>query len=185
VKTVFAPFALGWLRDKWHPRVVLVVRSPVSTVASWHRRGWDRPFHGHPQLGGPDAGSAVLDRLLGGATRPQPPAPTDEIGRLSWELAVMMEAIRQATAGDDSVLFLDHEHLCAAPDAGFHEAFDALGLRWTTETSSYLRASDAPGDGAYDTTRVTQDQPTRWASTFTEQQAARVREVVAGFGGGW
>lgn len=185
VKTVFAPFALDWLLERWATRMVLVTRSPWSTVASWMRRGWDPPFYRHPVLGWPDVDREILARLLHG--RPLPPTPpvNEPVRRLAWELSILMSVVLTAGNGSADRVVIAHEDLCQDPESRFREVYSRLGLVWTDAVTDYLRRSDKPGDGVYDTHRVSREQPSRWRSELTERDAEQIRDVVASFEIDW
>jgi len=184
VKSVFAAFALPWICERWQPRVVVMTRSALNTVASWQRLDWPRPFAGHPVLGGDDVGD-VLRRLLPTHPLPPTPPPADRLARLTWELTALMTMLRDVAERDPGSVVLRHEELCVDPVGRFREVFDRLGLRWTPRTEAYLVERDRPGSGAYDTARLAADEPTRWRRTLSAADAARITEVTARFGVAW
>jgi hypothetical protein len=186
VKSVFVPFALSWLLDRWSPHLALVTRSPWSTVASWRRRGWDPPFFRHPTLGWPDVDRDRLGYLLSGRPLPATPPLTEPVRRLTWELAVLMSVILSAADNADvKAAVVAHEELCRDPVAQFRGLYSQLGLTWTPAAARYLVESDAPGGGMYDTKRVARNEPQRWRDELSDRDVQSIKDVVAGFDIPW
>ena len=184
VKTVFASLALRWLRERWHPRLVVISRGPLNTVASWQRLGWPRPFDGHPVLDGPQARD-VLAELAPGYDLPPVPVATDQLGRLTWELCALTAVIRRSASEEPDAVLVRHEDLCVDPVGGFRQLFADLGLGWTPAVEGFLAASNREGSGTYDTTRVAAEEPSRWRTTLSDADAARVLDTTAEFGLAW
>jgi hypothetical protein len=187
VKTVFAPFALEWICRRFEPELVVTIRGPLNTVASWQRLGWDPPLWQHPGLadGGPDA---FARRLLSPQTaRDLPAAPSehDRIRRLTWELCLLMAAVLDVRASRPESVLVRHEDMCVDPVEKFRALYDRLGLRWTDAAEAFLRSSNRPGTGRYDTARVASEEADRWRSRLDLEAAREVEEVVASFGLDW
>jgi hypothetical protein len=185
VKSVFAPFALRWICERWSPRLVVVTRSALNTVASWRRLGWEPPLLGHPVLGWPDVDTGLLRAMLPGRSIPPMPPPSDEVRRLAWELGVLMSVLLDATARQPGAIVVRHEDVCVDPEAGFRKLYADLGLDWTAGSSAYLQESNTEGKGVYDTRRVAGDEAVRWRSRLSDADVAAVDDTVAAFGLTW
>lgn len=184
VKSVFVPLSLRWVCRSWSPRLVIVLRGALNTVSSWHRLGWDPPFHSHPVLGWPDLDLEVLAAALPGHRLPPLPSPDQRLRRLTWELCVLVSALLDNSAEGDAVM-VRHEDLCLDPLARFQDLYAKLGLPWSAETARYLHGSNAAGRGPYDTRRVAGDEPQQWQSRLSPAAADEVNSVVDTFGIAW
>ena len=187
VKTVFAPFALEWICRRFEPRLVVVTRGALNTVASWQRLGWDPPLWRHPALadGGPDA---LAQRVLtpeAALRAPAAPAADDRIRRLTWELCVLMSVVFDVHSSRPGSVLVRHEDMCVDPLEKFRGVYERLGLGWTSRTDTFLRASNRAGTGRYDTTRVASEEADRWRGRLDASQARQVEEVVGSFGLDW
>jgi hypothetical protein len=185
VKSVFAPFALRWVCERWAPRVVLVTRSSLNTVASWLRLGWDPPLLDHPVLGWPAVDRDLLARLLPDRAIPPMPPTSDQVRRLAWELGVLDAALLDAVDRLPDAVVVRHADLCADPLPGFRRLYDELGLEWTDRSTAYLEESNTDGSGTYDTRRVAGNEAVRWRGDLSDDDAAAVTETVAAFGHSW
>ena len=92
----------------------------------------------------------------------------------------------QDLEGNDQVMTLVYEDLCADPMAVTRRLFDFAGLSWHKQTEEFLHSSTHSGDGkAYHT--VYQDPlaaANKWRSELSRDQisaiAAIVRDTVPG-----
>jgi hypothetical protein len=184
VKSVFVALALPWVCDRWQPRLVVMTRSSLNTIASWRRLDWARPFRGHPVLDGADV-AEVLGKLAGGRSLPPPPPVTDTLGRLTWELSALMAMLSDEAGRRPGAMMVSHEDLCLDPVAGFRSVFADLGLEWTERTDAYLAERNRPGAATYDITRVAADEPNRWRRTLSSADVDRIAAVTSSFGLNW
>jgi hypothetical protein len=183
VKSVFAPFALSWICERWGPRLVLTTRSPLNTVASWRRLGWARPFAKHPLLAEDPA--PVLRRVSPRLELPPVPDLADSLGRLTWELGAITAVLHEVARQRPGTVILRHEELCADPIGRFREVFDRVGLEWSGAVERYLTGRDRAGTRPYDTARIAAHEATRWQATLHGQEATHISDVAAGFGTPW
>jgi hypothetical protein len=184
VKSVFVALALPWVCDRWQPRLVVMTRSSLNTIASWRRLDWARPFDGHPVLGGADVAD-VLGELTGGLDLPPPPPVSDVLGRLTWELSALMTMLSDEVRRRPGAIVVRHEDLCLDPTAGFRSIFADLGLEWTERTDAHLAERNRPGATTYDITRVASEEPTRWRKTLSSADVDRIAAVTSSFGLAW
>lgn len=170
VKSVHAPLALPWLRDRFDPEVVVVLRHPLNVLASVL-----------------DLGMADRDRRLDRSERVlreyaarwdvAPPAPgATPLQRAAWQVGLFHSAL--AEHRDAAVVV--HEDVCADPTARLRSLFDALSIPWSDAVEAHLREWDRPGAG-FKPRRVAADQPERWRKTFDDDAVAEVRAVLDPF----
>ena len=176
VKLVHANLALEWIADEFPAaRQVHVMRHPCGTFASWARLGWEpepRRLLGDDRLVG-DHLAPFVDVIEGAGTFWQ------RAGALWGAIYTVVHA--QLPRHQDWC-FVQHEWLCADPVTRCRRLFDALGLRWTKETASFLRESDRPGDdAAYSLRRSAAAEIDKWKSTVDPSDVAACREVVEAF----
>ncbi|MEW9529027.1 sulfotransferase domain-containing protein [Microbispora sp. NPDC049125] len=132
------PFALlsaAWFAGRLGCRVIVLVRDPVSFVASWRRLGWTVDFgellsqplllRDHPCVEGlsPVAGSE--DRVLKAAAL--------------WKVA--RQVTGDVAARTPGVRVVRYEDLCAAPLDGFRDLYAWCDLPWTERAARRVAAA--------------------------------------------
>lgn len=131
----FAVLSAGWFAERLGCRVIVLVRDPVSFVASWRRLGWavdmrellDQPLlvRDHP----------CVEELRSLAGSRDPIAGT----ALLWKTARRItDTIAGRTPG---VRVARYEDLCAAPLDGFRDLYDWCGLPWTDRAARRIAAA--------------------------------------------
>jgi hypothetical protein len=185
VKSVFSALSLRWICSRWNPRLVVVSKSALNTVASWRRLGWKRPFAGEPVLSRSDGTVArVLAGLAPGYELPPPP-PEQTLERLTWELCALRLATLAVQQSNPAAIAVRHEDVCADPPGHLRELFGELGLEWSDDVERYIARADAPGQKPYDTRRVAREEAERWRGRLSADEARQVRSVVDSFGFDW
>ena len=174
VKSVHAALAVGWIVERHHPQVVVVLRHPFSVLASQAAMGLpdgDRAL---------DQSRTVARRLLEpwGVDPPPPTAPP--LARAAWQLGLLVTALAKAAALHPGWTVVRHEELCATPEACFRGLCQRLGLRWTDSLAQFLEASNRPGSG-FRTDRVAAEEVERWRSRLTSEQRDQVRSALSAF----
>ncbi|HAK63927.1 MAG: sulfotransferase family protein [Pseudomonadota bacterium] len=104
----------------------------------------------------------------------------------AWRWVIFNHKAMQDLEGNDQVMTLVYEDLCADPMAVTRRLFDFAGLSWHKQTEEFLHSSTHSGDGkAYHT--VYQDPlaaANKWRSELSRDQisaiAAIVRDTVPG-----
>jgi hypothetical protein len=186
VKSVFSALALAWVCESWKPRLVIVSRSALNTVASWRYRGWPRPLLGHPLFAaGGDADRDVFRRLVPEATIPPAPPLDRRLERLTWELCALRTVMLDAQAHCAGAVVVSHEDVCTDPRSRLLNLFDELGLKWSNAVDAFLASSNTRGEGAFDTRRVATEEALRWQDRLDAAEVAGIQSVVDGFGFVW
>lgn len=169
LKSVHAPLALAWVVSRMEPRVVVVLRHPLNTIASWLELGW-----GGCSL---DTQPKVWERFAGPWGFPQLPESRSMVAAVTWQVALFIAALHAALDGHPERLSVSHESLCVDPVGGFQGVFTDLGLTWTDQAERFVNESDRPGSG-YDTSRVAADLPDGWKRRLSREQLDEIRRLV-------
>lgn len=176
VKSVHAPLALEWVVSKFHPQVVVVLRHPLNTIASWLEFGWGGCYlDTHPKV-----------RQLY-ATRwgfPELPEDRSLVAAVTWEVALFTCVLQAAAEEHPDWLSVSHESLCADPPDRFRQIYAGLGLSWTDSAERFVRDSNRPGKG-YETARIAADQPDRWKQRLTSEQVQEIKALVSRIRAPW
>jgi len=159
VKSVHAGLSLGWIADRWHPRVLLVRRHPLDVVASWIdvEGGVEKFLHHDDEFLTPRARHDLSARL----GVPEYPQGNDPVGRAAWLVGLLHGALEDTTRSLEGAVVVDHEVLCRDPVGELRFTARRCGLTWTMDAERFTIASQRPGFG-YDLTRVAETLPGSW-----------------------
>jgi hypothetical protein len=161
VKSVHVPLALEWVASRFQPRVLVVVRHPLNTIASWLEFGWGGCYlDTHPR---------IQERFAARWGLPELPEARSLVQAVTWEVALFTCVLHASADQHPDWLAVSHESLCVDPIDGIRRVFADLGLTWTDDADAFVRSSDRPGTG-YSTSRVAADQPDRWKRRLTPEQ---------------
>lgn len=170
VKSVHSSLALEWVASRLQPRVLVVLRHPLNTIASWLEFGWGGCYL--------DTHPTVRERF---ATRwgfPELPQDRSLVAAVTWEVALFTSVLQAAVDAHSDWLAVSHESLCADPIDGFRGIYTDLGLAWTEGAERFVRLSNRPGTG-YETARVAADQPDRWKQRLTGEQIQEIWSLLS------
>lgn len=170
-KSVHCPLSLDWLAARFDLDVVVVLRHPLSVLASWLELGLadgDR----HLELTG-----GVRRRYLEPWALPLP--GVDPVERRAWQAGLLTFAL-EASAAARGWTVVHHEDLAADPLAAFRGLFGRLGLNWGPQVEVFLRAGQAPGSG-YQLRRSPQQLAAGWKGRLSPAQLEAARFVLEGF----
>ncbi len=171
VKTVHAPMSIDWLASEFAIDVLVVVRHPLSILASWIDLDYNDqyvPFH-----------EIAAVRRRAEAWDVPPPGP-DHFDRMVWQIAVLLTALEESAAANPTWTVRTHEELCVDPAAEFTALFDALGLQWSDAAEAVLEGNDRPGSG-FRTQRVAADLPSAWRRRLSAEQIERAERILRPF----
>jgi len=187
----YAVFAAPWLHRRVGCRVVVTVRDPVATVASWRRLGW------RPRLGELLAQPALVrDRLARfvpelEAARGDEGDGVDQASLLWRVIYGTVAAYRGEIPGLEVVR---HEDLSADPVPAFAGLYDRLGLPFGPEAERAIVAATAGGAGggamrwSVSAGGVSKTAARRldsranlqvWRERLAPEEVARIRELTA------
>lgn len=165
VKSVHAQLALEWLASRFGPRVLVVLRHPFNTIASWLEFGWGGCYlDTHPK---------VRERFAARWGLPDVPAGRSLVSAVTWEVALFTSVLQAGVDDHPDWLAVTHESLCTDPIGGFQKVYADLGLTWNRDAERFVRESNRAGTG-YETARVAAEQPDRWKRRLSREQ---VREI--------
>jgi hypothetical protein len=172
VKSVHAPLAVEWIARQGPLKVVVIQRNPYNVVASYTQLGWsDSGLDTHPVLRNQRAGYSWVPSLEPGAS---------SLARVAWQIGLFTSALDVAAGRNPDWHVVSHEELCRDPESGFRALCTDLGLPWTQAASDFIAASNRPGQGLV-TNRVAAEQPERWRSRLTPEQAEEIADVLVRF----
>jgi len=176
VKSVHSPLALEWVASRVRPRVLVVLRHPFNTIASWLEFGWGGCYlDTHPK---------VRERFADPWAFPQLGEDRSLVAAVTWEVALFTSVLRAAVQAHPDWLVISHESLCADPLDGFRKIYADLGLTWTQGVERFVRDSNRPGRG-YETARLAADQADRWKHRLTRQHVEEIWQVLSRIRAPW
>lgn len=180
LKLVYCSLALESLTSiAPNARVVVVLRHPCGTFASYRRLGWDP----RPDLFLADE-CLVADHL-------EPYVEVIESAQSFWERAgahwaVMAKVVSTQAADHPDWAVVQHEWLCEEPLARFRTLHRAMGLTWTDRADRFLRDTDRAGDAStYSLYRSSAAEPDKWTTELDQPDIAACRRVVEAFNLPW
>jgi hypothetical protein len=176
VKSVHSSLALDWVASRLRPRVVLVLRHPLNTIASWLEFGWGGCYlDTHPK---------VRERFATPWRFPQLAGDRSLVSAVTWEVALFTSALHAAVEGHPDWLSVSHDSLCIDPIGGFQRVYADLGLTWTKGAERFVRESNRAGSG-YETARIAAEQPDRWKKRLTGQQVQEAWTILSQIRAPW
>lgn len=186
IKSVFVPFAVEWLLERWQGGVVLAVRDPLNTIASWWSLGWRDVLAHHPAFSsGSTSVPLALAATLGNIRIPVLGGQPSPLQRLAWQFGLLHSGLLSSYRRHPDWVLARHDELCGDTVPEFKALFEQTGLPWSEEAEDFLIRSDRPGTGAFDTTRVARSEPTRWRERLTDEQVTEIRGVLDGYDLAW
>ncbi len=171
MKSVRLHFALDWIREQWNPTIVVCRRHPLDVVASAlpldtpHELYWLAPA----------ARQQAMDRW-----GVREPSVDDPVTCMAWRAGLLMSILLEQIEAHPEMHVVDHEHMCQDPVVRFRELAASLGLEWTDESDQFVVDHNRPGSG-YDIERVAADQPGKWRTRLSADEARTAARVLAQF----
>jgi hypothetical protein len=175
VKSVQCALAVEWIAQGFTPRVVVLFRHPLNTIASWRDMGFVASAARNPRE------HAVLVRVAAerwGIDPPPPDAP--ELAHHAFEFGILTNALADAAARHPDWVVAHHEELCVDSPARLRDLAERLGLTWNDDADRFVRDSDRDGAG-FATTRVASEQPDRWRARLSDEDVDAIRTVLHAF----
>ena len=169
VKSVRASFCTDWLFERYHPRVLVVRRNPLNTLASWAELGY-----------GTDARQL---RRLDDVARTRwgvepPPADASLVRRQAFAIGVLIGGLTDSTVAHPDWSQVEHEYLCTDTPARFEALATEVGLTWSEAAAARVEQSNAAGTG-YQTRRVATTLPDRWRERLDDAAVTEARDECA------
>ncbi|MGI8520805.1 MAG: hypothetical protein ACR2MC_09430 [Actinomycetota bacterium] len=173
IKSVHAPLAAEWLGAQTSATIIVVVRDPLNVISSWLDLGYEVC-----QLArNPDVFETFGDVL----NLREPPETASRLTLITWEVALMMPALRLGLMRHPQWVEVSHEELCLNLPGGFEGLFQRLAIPWSVAVDQSLREFNRRGNNPSETYRIARELPGRWRKTLSDHQLAEVGEVLAGF----
>ena len=187
----YAVFAAPWLHRRVGCRVVVTVRDPVATVASWRRLGW------RPRLGELLAQPALVRDRLARFVPELEAAGGDEgdgVDQASLLWRVIYGTVAAYRGEIPGLEVVRHEDLSADPVPAFAGLYDRLGLPFGPEAERAIVAATAGGAGggamrwSVSAGGVSKTAARRldsranlqvWRERLAPEEVARIRELTA------
>ena len=165
------PFAVGWMRKRYAPTVIHLVRHPVAVAQSMYRRGWTSQT----------LRAYVSPERLAESPIDPGAMPNSFWGQIGAVQGLAHRAVRQACP-DDAYTAVQYETLCIDPVDTVRRLCRDVGLAWDDASMPAAIASHSAGSGSdpsnpYSTTRRSENRATAWKNASTEC----IRAVRAGY----
>ncbi len=176
IKEIRACLFLRWLHDQFpEVPILFIVRHPCAVVASrlqleWATDGDIEPFLSQPEL--------VDDHLREHLPLIRKASTDEEKHAIIWCVSNLVP-LRQFVDARLNVVF--YEELCRRPNREISRVFRVLGRRSGKRASRSASRVSTTARG-FSAVVTGQDPVTRWRKVLTEDQIARILEVVDRFG---
>lgn len=172
VKSVQCIGAVEWIVQRYSPRVIVLFRSVLNTVASWNQLDFVR----NPR----EVAALALHARARWGVEPLP-ADAPPIAHQTFMIATQNAMLRSAQEAHPEWSVASHEGLCVDAPTRMGELAASVGLEWTDAAAEAVRASDRDGSDPFGTLRATSLQPDKWRERLTEADLTEIRSVLARF----
>lgn len=185
IKDPLALFSSGWLAERFHTKVVVLIRHPAGFASSLQRYGWTHPFDHflrQPLL--------IRDRLEPFRAQIEEFARTEhdpvDQAILLWNL--IHHTIRAYQECHPDWFFCRYEDIAEQPMAAFERLYGELGLPFSRAArQSIAEHSDASNPKEARDARVLKRDShaavRTWRTRLSEEQITRVRRGTEQIGG--
>jgi hypothetical protein len=171
VKSVAVQLITEWLAATYKPRVVMVWRHPLNVLPTWLELKWDVAY----LIAGRQP---VIDRFS--TTALWPPPAGSGLEPTIWALCAQEVILLEAAARHPDWTLVSHEATCLDPVGAIHELVATLGLEWSDRIREVIEGANTAGSG-FIPHRVAADEPTRWRTRLTSEQAATADRILRRF----
>lgn len=190
VKDPIAFFSAEWLAARFGMHIVVLIRHPAAFVSSVMKLQWRHPFGDflHQDLLMSEVLYPFKEQVRAYARHEQ---EIIDQAILLWRM--IHYTVQRYQQAHDDWTFIRHEDLSRDPTQGFHDLFQASGLRFTPRVEAaiaeYSRASNPPDPkapvGSEQTLRRnSQENIHNWRKRLTPRDIDKIRrgvEDIAGF----
>lgn len=171
------PLALGWLAERYQPRIVFLVRHPAAVANSYLKLGWsDVQFANRIPA---SEWEKLRDKL--------PPLDDFWMEHAAFQGYVTRKALDMLETYAN-VSLVRYEDLCEDPLRKFQEIYAFAGLEWTDDIARLVETRSKGSGGTdssadpYSTARDSKSQIFSWRKNVQEAEIAKMGEVYASFG---
>jgi hypothetical protein len=167
-----------------HARAIYLLRHPCGRMASVRRGNTAQRF-----TGGKTHTPWLLKLLLQTRIGQRMAPSLEELKeltreeRMAWFWVLAQENIRADIGGNERVLTVRYEDVCAQPLAMTQRMFEFAGLDWHPQTQMFVRASTQVSEnvadtGYYSVFKPPQASAERWRTELDAESIERVMQVV-------
>jgi hypothetical protein len=135
----FAVLSAGWFAARLGCRVIILVRDPVSLVASWRRLGWTVYFHElleQPLLVRDHPEAETLRPLVGSQ---------DHLAKIAALWRVTFTVTERLANRHPEILIVRYQDLAADPLAGFRRLYAWAELPWSPRAETRITRACTAG----------------------------------------
>ena len=159
-------------------KVILIIRHPCGHVASVIAGQKTRNLPQNAALGGLGETAPARERGLNQSTLDGLPL----VEQLAWRWLILNELALRQSDGNDNVMVLKYEDLCAEPEPVARRLFEFAGLPWSEQTAGFVAESTASrnetGSGYFSVNRDPLISAMKWKTQMEPDDIAAVRRVV-------
>lgn len=159
-------------------KIIVIVRHPCGHIASVVSGQKLRKLPQSMALGGIGETEPAQRRGMDQQTLESLPI----VEQLAWRWLVLNEMAMQQAAGNDNVMILKYEDLCAEPEKVTREIFAFSGLDWSPQTEDFVSESTASrnknGTGYFSINRDPLVAAMKWKEQMAQEDIASIRGVV-------
>ncbi|HSX05326.1 MAG TPA: sulfotransferase [Candidatus Saccharimonadales bacterium] len=182
IKDPMACYLSEYLYRQFSMKTVVIMRHPLSTIASYKRLGW------HYDVAGLLVRSGVAGAELGQALRSVELATMSDIEAWSLLWLHIYTALREFMKRNPSMIFITHEELSLRPQHILARLYDLLELPFTLRVSERITAHtnaenpiDPTDNQPHVLHRNSAENVNRWKKILTDDEMAKIRHITGPF----
>lgn len=180
LKDPIALLSAGWLYERYHLKVICMIRNPLAFAGSLKKLGWDFDFFN----------LLDQDKLMNTRLAPfeeeirQVHQESDFIDRVSLLWNVLNYVILDYQKRYPEWFFMKHEELAKDPVKYFKEMYDYLDLDFTDEVEEYIlefTSKKNPTEAATNRyqPRDSEKAVQAWKERLTDEEIERMKEATS------
>lgn len=180
LKDPIALLSAGWLYERYHLKVICMIRNPLAFAGSLKKQGWDFDFYNLLDQ------QELLDTWLSPFKEQivQTHAQSDFIDRVSLLWNVLNYAILDYKKRYPEWMFVKHGELAKNPEKHFKKMYDYLDLEFTGEIEDYIVAYTSKKNPTEARTNRYQPRDAEktikaWKERLTDEEIERVKEATS------
>ncbi|MDX1641875.1 MAG: sulfotransferase domain-containing protein [Balneolaceae bacterium] len=180
LKDPIALLSAGWLYERYHLKVICMIRNPLAFAGSLKKQGWDFDFQNFLNQ------EELLDTWLSpykGQIK-EVDANGDFIDRISLLWNVLNYVILDYQRRYPEWFFIKHERLARNPVTNFRRMYDYLDLEFTGEIENYIQQYTSKKNSVEAKTNKYQPRDAEktieaWRERLTGEETERVKEATS------
>jgi hypothetical protein len=170
------PLALGWILERYQPKVIYLIRHPAAVARSYFKMGWT------------PHGGKLFERYFSAGRLASSQPHYREFLRSFWSEHGAVQAATLRFVLEKLDAYPDHrivryEDLCTNPVAVCRDLFQFSQLRWDDGVEERLRAQAASDDAEpYGTRRFSETMIHAWKDQLSGAIVSEIREAYLSYG---